>query len=279
MYLQLFGILSIYSLFFVIAFLAIFGVPIFGFYFLLPLKFKRTRVKPVTNEHRLIDASEIPSTLTDYFAVSSAALKDLGFQEIGLVTNPDNDLKSYASHWINPATNDLATLAAIFNDQKPIDAKLVGFHTEFEDQTSIITSNASHKSIWPSDPRLDSIRCPQVLNFKFLYRFHRARVEQDRGSRRVKTDHSPNLMDRLTDIKNRLYKHLIDYGYYTLDPSNQTYVPTYKGVYLTTWRLLPPLRQILIYLANRRADLALRKTGFGGLHQFEADAAADSKSE
>ena len=65
------------------------------------------------------------------------------------------------------------------------------------------------------------------------------------------------------------FQRLIGVGYYAMDSSGKHYVPTLKGAYLMTYRLLPPFRQIQNFLKNQACERALRESGFEGMQKFE----------
>ena len=64
------------------------------------------------------------------------------------------------------------------------------------------------------------------------------------------------------------YQRLIRAGYYSLDETRQRYVPTLKGAFFMTYRLLPPFKQIQKFRRDRLAERTLRELGFGGMEAF-----------
>ena len=64
------------------------------------------------------------------------------------------------------------------------------------------------------------------------------------------------------------HHRLVRAGYYYVDEVNESYVPTFKGAFFMTYRLLTPFKQIQKFVKDRRANRTLRELGFGGMEAF-----------
>lgn len=142
------------------------------------------------------------------------------------------------------------------------------FLTQFSDGTAIVTSNTSSAGVFPRDPKVSSVRCPGIRDFGLLYRFHRARVERARGGRAATLDHMKDARTRMENDWTQTFERLVGAGYYSIDQARELYVPTLKGAFLMTYRLLPPFKQIQKLRRDRLAERTLRELGFGGMEAF-----------
>jgi hypothetical protein len=201
---------------------------------------------------------------------------DHGFRSLGLlqhrVQSQTAAQESFVSSWVNDRHGDSAHIIgarARHRSGASRVARLVTYKTEFSDGTSIRTSNSTSPSIWPADERVSSIICSKIYDLERLYYFHRARVERDVGGR------SPTLesLNEPASYMQREYidtfERLIRAGYYTFDEASSCFVPTFKGCFLMTWKLLPPFRQIQSVRKWLQADHSLRELGFGGMRAFK----------
>jgi hypothetical protein len=253
----------------------------FGVYLLLamyvyaPLKVKQKEVKPLDVCFDPVQIDDLPNDVVEAFYKGSQGLAACGFRSLGTVRrySPEYDSDSFVSVWVNASAKDAAQVIGV-RTPSPLGghkvATLVTFGTEFTDETQILTSNTKSAGVFPKHPLASPIRCPGVLDYPLLYRFHRARVQRDARGR------TPTL-ERVTDpaeVMRREHAETFDFltraGYFVLNQADQCYEATLKGAYLMTYRLLPPFKQIQKLRRDRLADRTLRELGFGGLKAFTA---------
>jgi hypothetical protein len=249
------------------------GYLFIALYIYAPFKVKRRQTKSVQNQYTPMELTDLPSDISKVFYTASAWLVHCGFGTLGVVSQQPADAsnKAFVSIWINKPLNDSAQIIGVRTPKSSGETKvatLVTFRTEFADSTSIVTSNTSSPSIFPLDPRVNSIRCPKIQDLALLYRFHRARVKREQGGRRPSLERVKDPSSRLEFEHEETFARLTKAGYYSVDEKKQNYVPTLKGAYLMTYRLLPPFRQIQKLRKNIRANRALCESGFGGIKSF-----------
>jgi hypothetical protein len=255
--------------------LAVFlGYGIVARYIVVPLKVRSREIKSVHVEYVPIELTELPPEVSQQFFRDAGWLASCGFTALGHVTRfvPNTKQNAFSSIWTNAANLESAQIIGVMTPSKMqgmIIVTLVGFRTEFTDGTFIATSNTPTPTCFPRDPRVNGVRCRDVFDIALLYRFHRARVDRDRGARIPTLERVRDAAGRMVYEHHDAYQRLIAAGYYRLDQAAGNYVPTYKGAYLMTYRLLWPFRQIQIVRRDRLADRMLREFGFGGLMEFQ----------
>lgn len=242
-------------------------------YVYAPFKIRRKQVKDVKVDYVPIELSELAPEVARAFVEASRRLVACGFRALGHLTHYTHKTaqESYVSIWVNPAGVDHAQIIGVCTPSELQGlrvATLVTFRTEFTDGTSIVTTSSSSAGVFPRDPKVSAVRCPGIRDFALLYRFHRARVERDRARRTATLDRVKDARTRMENEWTETYQRLIRAGYYTLDPAGQQYVPTLKGAFLMTYRLLRPFKQIQRRKRDRLAERTLRELGFGGMDAF-----------
>lgn len=250
--------------------LAIVGSFFIAIYIIAPLKIRTQQVRKLETEFVSIEMSTMPSEVSQIFLRASEALMGCGFQQLGLVREREGSpgIDGFVSLWVHHASMDSAQVIAVRTWVRGTVTSLVTFCTEFLDETSIVTSNSTAVSCFPPNPRAQSIRCPGVQNFQRLYSFHRRRVARDRGPRLATLDRVRDTASRLQLEHRETFARLIESGYYSIDEVIQRYVPTLRGAYLMTYRLLPPFKQVQMLRRDRLAGRTLRDLGFEGLAAF-----------
>jgi hypothetical protein len=249
-----------------------------GLYVYAPLKVRRSQIVETEVKFHPIELGNLPPQLAQAICDATPQLASHEFQPIGHVMREKTSLGQlgFVSVWTNLIFRDVAQVIGVLS---PGQGALKGalkavtitvFRTEFTNGSVLVTSNWPKASAHPTDPDEDGVRCPGVLDMELLYRFHRARVEERRGNRTPSLEMVANAVERLQYEHRRTYRRLVAAKYYELDSAGKRYVPTLRGAFLMTYRLLPPFKQIQLFMRRRKADRELRRLGFGGLGQFTA---------
>lgn len=242
-------------------------------YLYAPLRARRKGVAPIEAEFVPIELPDLPPDLSQAFSRGAQGLAACGFVALGHVTRRVANTRQdgFVSSWANHSLRDRAGIVGVLTPSRNSRvrvASLITFGTEFSGGTSIVTTNRATPSCFPRDPLVSSVRCPGVDDIALLYRFHRARVERYRAGRSATMEGAQDVPARMRAEQQKTYQRLVAAGYYSIDAARQCYVPTYKGAYLMTYRLLFPFRQIQRLRRNRSANRTLRELGFGGLAAF-----------
>lgn len=247
---------------------------LFALYVYAPLKTMLSQVKRVDELYTPIEITQLPQEVSQAFLEAAPQLASLGFVSIGAAEHhvPNNAQRAFVSIWIKKPEMDSAQIIGVTTYNLQVGMKVetpITFRTEFTDDTYIVTSTSKFRGVFPPDRLCSSVRCPGFSDFQLLYRLHRARVEQDRGSRTATLHRMQDPVSRLELEHTETYARLVKAGYYELDSEQQRYVPTLKGAFFMTYRLLPPFKQISDFLRRRTTNRTLRRLGFGDLRRFE----------
>jgi hypothetical protein len=265
---------AFYGLYFGWIILLLLGAYLIGaMYIYAPLKVRRQQSKDVEVHYWPIELPQLPPEVAQAFDDASRGLVACGFHPLGHLTHytHNTEQNSYVSIWVDPSSLDHAQIIGVCtpsHSQAIRVATLVTFRTEFSDGTAIVTSNSASPGVFPRDRNVSAVRCPGIRDFALLYRFHRARVDRDRAGRTATLDRVKDARTRMQNEWTETYQRLIGAGYYSLDETRQRYVPTLKGAFLMTYRLLPPFKQIQKFRRDRLAERTLRELGFGGMEAF-----------
>jgi hypothetical protein len=242
-------------------------------YIYAPFKIRRQQSKDIGVDYQPIELPQLPPEVAQAFYDAARGLVGCGFHALGHLTHHTHKTaqNSYVSIWLNPSANDEAQVIGVMTPSQLQGLRvvtLVTFRTQFTDASSIVTSNTSSPGVFPRDPKVSAVRCPGIRDFALLYRFHRARVDRDRAGRTPSLAHVKDARARMESEYNETYDRLMKAGYYTLNESQQRYVPTLKGAFFMTYRLLPPFKQIQKQNRDQLAERTLYELGFGGMEAF-----------
>ena len=242
-------------------------------YILVPLKTRRKQIRNFQLDLSPLDPAKVPAQLAATFEEASRTFVSCGFQSAGHVRHGVAQTKQggFVSVWMNRALAESAQVIGVLTPSRRFGIRantLVVFRTEFTDGTSIATSNMGIATSLPLDPLMSGVRVPGTTDIALLCQFHRARVRRDRGARMATLEKVKDAASRLRWEHETTHQRLVRLGYYYADQANERYVPTLKGAFFMTYRLLTPFKQIQKYIKDRRANRMLRELGFGSISAF-----------
>ena len=196
------------------------------------------------------EGPEAPEELREHFADTADQLEPLGFApELTLRTRgstPNAD--GFVSLYWNPSTREAARVLAVIGQSDAIRnvAAFVVFITEFADGTEVVSSNrSSPRTFPPRRPPYHGATFPQVRDAGHLLVLHRAFVDRFADGR-VRVD--PVTADPFGYILQKDFArplaHHVACGYAYDDEPAGVQRLTWKGAALSTWKLLPPFKQV-----------------------------------
>lgn len=191
-----------------------------------------------------------PEELRSHFAATTNDLDRLGFEPVRYY-----QLKmthSGADGWVlfhrNGKTGETSRVITSVgtSDVVRIGTSFVVFVSDFSDGTRVVTSNRDSAYVHPPrKPPYHGRAFPQVRDVGHLYVAHRARVES-LAAGRIAIDPARDDPDgylRSIDIDEPFAYH-VACGYAYNDEMGGVQRATWKGAILSTWKLLPPIKQI-----------------------------------
>jgi hypothetical protein len=223
---------------------AIFVLMLLAPYWLGPIRIKFKQSRPATPQgmQPVADPASLPPLLTGFVNGGQRALGALGFGNFAILKQGEGVVLLAESE---PGT--VATALAIQKSNGQLHA-LVGFTTKLRGGTRLRTSNSPLAAITPAPADESRLRLPAERDVGRLYALHKRRVaEATAGGAAV---------ERLAIGDPVAYQHreelssiaqFVNSGYW--QRNGDRLVLTWKGAFLSAWRLLPPWRDI-----SRRRD-------------------------
>ena len=215
------------------------------------------------------DGPGSPEELRYHFAATAEGLKRLGFSAERYYQA--KQAASHAEGWVllyrNKKTGETARVITSvgISDTIRIGTSFVVLTSEFTDATVVITSNRTSAIIYPSrKPPYYSRAFPQIREVDHLLVVHRARVE-NLASGRIAVDpvgDDPDGYIRRVDFEDPFAYH-VACGYSYHDEMEGVQRMTWKGAILSTWKLLPPFKQIRLAWERLMAARQLGKLRAG----------------
>jgi len=208
-------------------------------YWLGPITIKLKQSRPASPQGMQLvpDPALLPPVLAGFVAASRRALEALGFGNFAILRQGAGVVLLAE---IEPGT--VATALALQKKDGQLHS-LVGFTSQLRHGGKIRTSNSPLPAITPAPVGESRVRLPRERDTSRLYAIHRGRVATATAS--------GARMDRLAVADPVAYQNAeelsslaqsVACGYWQRSGDRLTL--TWKGAFLSAWRLLPPWRDI-----------------------------------
>ena len=232
-----------------------------------PFKIRQSQRQPGTVSYQGCELTELPGHVSPHFLQTVPPVAAAGFITLGCATRniPANNLESYVSLWVNPKLQDTAQIITIVSRPVTGGIKIVNsifLRTDFTNDTAIVTANSATGSVFPKDPDVAGIAVPALQDIGELYRLHRARVAYHRGNRKPTIAQFKDAPSHLQDEHHKTFERLLKAGYYDYDAASDEYIPTMRGAFLMTYKLLTPFKQIQRRRKKTAAEKEMRLVGY-----------------
>lgn len=204
-----------------------------------PLRIKGKQKRPgmPTGMELLPGIAAVPAALASFVADTQRTLAALGFARFAILKQ--------AQGIVLLGIDDGGTVAAGLALPKADGTihSLVGFTTQLAGGTKIRTSNSPLPSIVPPPSGEDRLRVHTERDTARLHSLHRARVAQAAatGKRVVALDISDPIAYQRREEQSSIAQ-AVACGYWRR--RGEQLVLTWKGAFLSAWRMLPPWRQL-----------------------------------
>lgn len=203
----------------------------------ITIKFKQSRPVSPQGMEPVADPASLSSQLAAFVRGSRSVLEALGFRNFATLRQ--------GSGVVLLAETGSGTVATALAIQKPDGSlhALLGFTTRLAGGAKIRTSNSPLPAITPAPAGESRIRLPAEQNAGRLYALHSRRVDEALATGKR--------IDRLSIGDPVAYQHqeelsslaqFVASGYWRRSGDRLTL--TWKGAFLSAWRLLPPWRGI-----------------------------------
>ena len=155
---------------------------------------------------------------------------------------------------VHPRTGDLAVM--IVATAKHTRDVVFAVRSEFADGRRISTGVNRNATVFPPNPADDPVSFPWVRDVPTVLEAHRRRVERAGRSAEPRATPGQDQVESYLDAAwDREHAWFVRCGYRYLDAADGKYRSTWKGAYLTAWKLTPPVKG---WRARRRARRSRR---------------------
>ena len=155
-------------------------------------------------------------------------------------------------------------------DFPPVSSDNLGFCTEFEDGTAILTVNDG-QTVFRPDPLCDTVRWPGMCDPAVLYRLHAARVARDRRGRPTRLPTPEGAFAYMVAMDMKTLWRQAEAGYLRFDAADGVFRRTLTGAYVFRWKMLWPWKQRLAARHERKLRAVLEELGMGTPEQYSPD--------
>jgi hypothetical protein len=195
-------------------------------------------------------------------------LEALGFSFVTHLASGDEVTKVNAliSLLVDPKTKTTASIARVSasNAIASVAAELVSFTTEFEDGSRIETSNSPTINVFRELPHRLRLNIPQIKDAYRLFHIHLNYVQNRTDCQRVLPEPGKELEYFIACYKKELAEQA-ELGFLYLDERTQRYCHSWRSAILSTWKLLWPVKPIVLLRKARRGRLIARASGISNL--------------
>jgi hypothetical protein len=232
----------------------------------VPIRIKRKqRIKAhPAREPTVVD--QLTPEMQEFLGRTIGRFREIGF-EVALNTRlPDlvSNVVGYHLLFVNRASNDLAH--AIIARATNTRTMTVAISSSFHDGRHIVTGSSPQLGTHPRDPTKDAVNFPWATDPGTLWEAHRRRL--DRAGRASDPRIAPARGDEMAFVEREHQKErdrCVARGYHRLDPASGDYRLTWKGAFLSAWKLTQPIKRWRIALRDRKARRVWQALGMDAL--------------
>jgi hypothetical protein len=242
---------------------------------IVPLRVSWRKPRPAAPDFRPTTLDDLTPEMRQFFGERIAQLAAEGFEVvINTATGSADTTLGLSIHMVHPRTRDVAfILGAISVNHRSLACCITSYLPDGERfQTAMTTA----PRIFPLRPNDRSCAFSWDVDGQTLSEFHRRRLKQAglEGSARVAPEpgHEMEWLVKESQGESRFWESR---GYYWFDAPADCYRMTLKGSYLTTWRLMEPIKSWRFKRRDRKSLAEWRALGMDG---FVASSGRDARA-
>ncbi|MGE0086459.1 MAG: hypothetical protein AB7S75_18785 [Desulfococcaceae bacterium] len=210
----------------------------------------------------LFDPRNLPQDKADYFVRNLQLLQKEGFEPAAFVSWESNENQRILFVLtVNRKNRDMAmsVLATGGTATKPIEIRYTEFCTVFGDSSEINTNSNPQPDVLKQFPDKKVFSFPSIKDPHHLYILHRRLIARFAlGKEAVLPSKDTEVMAVQMSVT-RFLARQAKAGYFQTDESGEILMPTWKGAFLMTWKLVWPVSFIRNILQRRRMNIFLRQ--------------------
>jgi len=204
-----------------------------------------------------VPVEELPRDVQAYIQSRIPQMQCLGFEflgryDCGVLTS---NTQTFIAHFCNRQTNDFANVSVAASPQRT--AGYFEFSTRFGNGLVLETNTNSVLPLTPDNPEVRVFRFPGIKEPRELYQAHKSLIEKYANGQWAQGEPKGQEIQRLVRVLENYGPRHAKMGYMYLAPSGETYLLTWKGAILMTWRGLWPTALIrrAIHKYEMRSEL------------------------
>jgi hypothetical protein len=247
------------------------------FYLATPLLIWKTMRLEATPTIVRIDLAELPlpDEVRQHLDAVDAQLRGLGFESRATLLLPSAtpNVISMLRMFVHPRAKysamaiSMVTRVKTENGERVQHRPYVEFTTRYHDGQVFNTHNALAAGTFPLAPQVHTTRVPWILDVTKVCRIHDAiTTAKSGGARKVLRLDETFGGDEIAYLQASVreeYQNATNAGYLKFGPDGKAYVATVRGVYLMTWREMPPFKKWLAARTRARTEQLLGEVGVG----------------
>lgn len=244
------------------------GATVFALGYLLPLVVGALAVHRLSRMESLPrfeprSPRSMPEEVQGFIADCVLPLRAEGFEPVGYyhMLGTASKIETFVALFQNRAAGDEAAVVSGYSmnmDAPPMSNHVVGFSTEFADNTSVNVTNDSMPALFAPDARHVHYKFPGLRDFTRLYKAHRALVARHAPGRSGVLPTEGLEAVNLSNTWNRDFGRQIELGYYYEDAADGTFRPTLRGAFVMTSKCLWPVKNVRAARLRTRAAATLK---------------------
>ena len=197
-----------------------------------------------------------------------AQLEAIGFSLVAHLVSGDEitRLNSMISLLVNRESKTLATVTRVIVTRHAVSRTFEGvsFLTEFADGTEIVTNNSPIVRVLRNLPKRLRLDVPQLRDLWRLHYIHSHYVGKRKDSVAVLPAPGAEI-SHFHKIHDRLMAEQLAAGYFQFDEQTRRYRHSWRGAIIFAWRVLWPVKPILMSRRRYHGRLIAKAAGISNL--------------
>jgi hypothetical protein len=227
---------------------------------LLPLKLRKRQPLRAEPNFEVTQLEHLSAEMRDFLGSAIRQFIAEGFKVVANVREHDSipGGDSVKVLLVNTAGDIASIIAVVFGLRRNL-TFFVG--SRFADGRRIVTGCNRDITVTPRDPSVDGMVFSWVRDARTLCEIHHRRLRSlgRDAQRRIGGPTPGQEMEYLREQRQKEVQRWVDIGHRFLDEKEGVYRYTIRGVYLSAWRMLPPIKGWRIRGRDRRARRMWKK--------------------
>ena len=230
------------------------------------IKEHRTRRYPSTFNWDQTSADLLTPELREFLGRAVLGFRNAGYEVLANLRRVDEPAgeKLKTNHWVvpmlDPKTSDRAWIAMTTGES--VRFLSFGVFSEFVDEFYLTTSNRPLAGLSPADPETHPAAFVWVMDPVMLIEAHRRRIAQfGRAESPRKALPPGGVIEELNESWKRELNWMVHSGYYFRPSTGDCIRKTWRGAFLSNWRMQPIIKRRLLSRRDAKARQLWKQLG------------------